>query len=550
MGDTALGTAMINPAFAHSTAGSSGSGRGSSCTNNSSQGVNCSNNAVACELISNRNNNCYGRRTRTGGAIYLGGTGSIHPFLGGQESESTSPESSPAFGALDCSDMTHYGSGSVILTNTGTLNNGHFISQGRFLRVQEKECVVTKCHNVQTTGSVPILPRTCGVSLSELSSDRSSGCSLSCSGISGNVRLAALPASASRMSNPLSSSLSNGNSPLGCAPLLLPHASPWTGFACHCHPTFVPPPPVPPHASSIRSKDPENGSSVTASEIQDATTGGSGEAGTLRQTSVPADALSRYKDDDEEEEEQENEENPNYTDLSSPASPIAIPAHQIGLEILSGSLSNSMTASKESESNTIKDLSSPSPGPNSPLPGDQEPVTPIPSEQQIKIGSAAISVKKSTVPPPVPEKPQSLAQHTFRPQQLTTTADPTADALHHQTVPQPIPSKTSPLGNWPHEQKDTNATVKLPMKENSANSQNQTANAAPRRRNGNHRLTDQQVHERLKVIVSKGNPHDKYRLVEKIRQGAFGVVYSGYDLTTRQLVAIKQMNLAQQPKKN
>ncbi|KAA0189357.1 Serine/threonine-protein kinase PAK 3 [Fasciolopsis buskii] len=400
MGDTALGAAMINPAVTHSTAGSSSSGRGSSCTTNSSHGVNCSNNAVASgvgvcgagshglssasliELMPNRNNNCHGRRTSTGGAIYLGGTGSIHPFLGGRASGSTIPESSPAFGARDCSDMTHYGSGSVTSTNTGTLTNGHFISQGRFLREHEKGCVVTECHSVQTTGSVPILPRTSGVSVSELSSDRSSGCSLSCSGISGNVSMAALPASASMMSNPLSSSLSNGSSPLGCAPLLLPHASHGTGVACHCHPTFVPPPPVPPHASSIRSTDPENGSSVTASEIQDATTGGSGEAGTLRQTSVPADALSRYspsleaprndhhnrsdlapdecvmvgdsssssEDDDdeeeEEEEEQEDEENPNYTDLSSPASPIANPAHQIGLEILSGSLSNSMTASK------------------------------------------------------------------------------------------------------------------------------------------------------------------------------------------------------------
>ncbi|VDM31059.1 unnamed protein product [Hydatigera taeniaeformis] len=79
----------------------------------------------------------------------------------------------------------------------------------------------------------------------------------------------------------------------------------------------------------------------------------------------------------------------------------------------------------------------------------------------------------------------------------------------------------------------------------------QHQHAAPRRRtnNNHHRLTDLQVYEKLRAIVSPGCPTDKYCVVEKIGQGASGVVCSGYEITTKKLVAIKKMNIAQQPKK-
>ncbi|CDS38239.1 PAK box P21 Rho binding [Echinococcus multilocularis] len=84
---------------------------------------------------------------------------------------------------------------------------------------------------------------------------------------------------------------------------------------------------------------------------------------------------------------------------------------------------------------------------------------------------------------------------------------------------------------------------------NSHNQQHQ--HAAPRRRtnNNHHRLTDLQVYEKLRTIVSPGCPTDKYCVVEKIGQGASGVVCSGYEIATKKLVAIKKMNIAQQLKK-
>ncbi|KAA0715254.1 Serine/threonine-protein kinase PAK 1 [Triplophysa tibetana] len=52
-----------------------------------------------------------------------------------------------------------------------------------------------------------------------------------------------------------------------------------------------------------------------------------------------------------------------------------------------------------------------------------------------------------------------------------------------------------------------------------------------------------------KIIVSVGDPKKKYTRFEKIGQGASGTVYTAIDIATGQEVAIKQMNLQQQPKK-
>uniref|UniRef100_A0A5K3EGW8 non-specific serine/threonine protein kinase n=2 Tax=Mesocestoides corti TaxID=53468 RepID=A0A5K3EGW8_MESCO len=64
------------------------------------------------------------------------------------------------------------------------------------------------------------------------------------------------------------------------------------------------------------------------------------------------------------------------------------------------------------------------------------------------------------------------------------------------------------------------------------------------------RLTDSQTLEKLRSIVSKGHPCEKYATLERIGHGASGVVYVGENIATKQKVAIKQMNLRQQPKKD
>jgi p21-activated kinase 1 len=54
----------------------------------------------------------------------------------------------------------------------------------------------------------------------------------------------------------------------------------------------------------------------------------------------------------------------------------------------------------------------------------------------------------------------------------------------------------------------------------------------------------------LKRICSEGDPREIFRNFNKIGQGASGGVYTGYERGSNRLVAIKQMNLEQQPKKD
>lgn len=62
-------------------------------------------------------------------------------------------------------------------------------------------------------------------------------------------------------------------------------------------------------------------------------------------------------------------------------------------------------------------------------------------------------------------------------------------------------------------------------------------------------MTDEEILEKLRTIVSVGDPNRKYTKMEKIGQGASGTVYTAIESSTGMEVAIKQMNLSQQPKK-
>ncbi|KAJ9588662.1 hypothetical protein L9F63_018051, partial [Diploptera punctata] len=63
------------------------------------------------------------------------------------------------------------------------------------------------------------------------------------------------------------------------------------------------------------------------------------------------------------------------------------------------------------------------------------------------------------------------------------------------------------------------------------------------------KMSDEEILERLRTIVSVGDPNRKYTKMEKIGQGASGTVYTAIETSTGMEVAIKQMNLSQQPKK-
>ncbi|NJR31388.1 protein kinase [bacterium] len=59
-----------------------------------------------------------------------------------------------------------------------------------------------------------------------------------------------------------------------------------------------------------------------------------------------------------------------------------------------------------------------------------------------------------------------------------------------------------------------------------------------------------EIAQRLKAICTVGDPTTQYHNLSKIGQGASGGVYSAYEVESNKCVAIKQMNLEQQPKKD
>uniref|UniRef100_A0AAY4AG51 non-specific serine/threonine protein kinase n=1 Tax=Denticeps clupeoides TaxID=299321 RepID=A0AAY4AG51_9TELE len=76
-----------------------------------------------------------------------------------------------------------------------------------------------------------------------------------------------------------------------------------------------------------------------------------------------------------------------------------------------------------------------------------------------------------------------------------------------------------------------------------------TSKAIDRQKKAKGKMTDEEIMEKLRTIVSVGDPKKKYTRYEKIGQGASGTVFTAIDVATGQEVAIKQINLQKQPKK-
>lgn len=88
----------------------------------------------------------------------------------------------------------------------------------------------------------------------------------------------------------------------------------------------------------------------------------------------------------------------------------------------------------------------------------------------------------------------------------------------------------------------------------SQNQPSQGGNVGPvpvqRRHNRNKPSSNVDIVTRLNAICTNADPTKLYRSLNKIGQGASGGVYTAYQVGSNRSVAIKQMNLEQQPKKD
>ncbi|KAF7201474.1 transcript variant X3 [Nothobranchius furzeri] len=118
---------------------------------------------------------------------------------------------------------------------------------------------------------------------------------------------------------------------------------------------------------------------------------------------------------------------------------------------------------------------------------------------------------------------------------------------------------TSPLGKDDDDDDDSPPPVVAPRPEHTKSVYTRSvidpipapdsAKAADRQKIKGGKMSDEEIMEKLRTIVSVGDPKKKYTRYEKIGQGASGTVYTAIDVATGQEVAIKQINLQKQPKK-
>ncbi|KAL4220382.1 Serine/threonine-protein kinase PAK 3 [Mactra antiquata] len=134
-----------------------------------------------------------------------------------------------------------------------------------------------------------------------------------------------------------------------------------------------------------------------------------------------------------------------------------------------------------------------------------------------------ISQNSLTSVTPVPPKP------------IETSGPVTPEEEEDEAPPPPIaarPDKTKSIYTKPIEDEKPNGT-------------HANKNERPKKK----KMTDEEIIEKLRTIVSLGDPNRKYTKMEKIGQGASGTVYIAIEVATGREVAIKAMNLSQQPKK-
>ncbi|ORX89503.1 Pkinase-domain-containing protein [Basidiobolus meristosporus CBS 931.73] len=122
----------------------------------------------------------------------------------------------------------------------------------------------------------------------------------------------------------------------------------------------------------------------------------------------------------------------------------------------------------------------------------------------------------------------------------------------HRPSPNPNP-KPIPIKQLPIRQPPQNLVPKpIPVRQNPQAITRDDVDIKPKAKLKDQRLstmTEPQIMERLKSIVSRGDPTSIYAKIKKIGQGASGSVYVARSLSSNQKVAIKQMDLGHQPRK-
>ncbi|XP_063393703.1 serine/threonine-protein kinase Pak isoform X2 [Cydia fagiglandana] len=193
---------------------------------------------------------------------------------------------------------------------------------------------------------------------------------------------------------------------------------------------------------------------------------------------------------------------------------------------------------------SVSRVSSSSPSSSTPTDTEHpEPPPPPPSRPDRTKSIYTKPIEEEEAPPPRPVPSPASPPHVPH---ATITAHPIPSRVEVSPAPTPLdrnknpaaaPAPQTPPAHAPH-----------PPPSNGAQTNTDTGRATGQQQRKK-KMTDEEILEKLRTIVSVGDPNRKYTKMEKIGQGASGTVYTAIETSTGMEVAIKQMNLSQQPKK-
>ncbi|CAH0394814.1 unnamed protein product [Bemisia tabaci] len=197
------------------------------------------------------------------------------------------------------------------------------------------------------------------------------------------------------------------------------------------------------------------------------------------------------------------------------------------VEIGRPNLRHPNSGSSHSHQSGLSHLSSSSPNSTTPTTDTEQPPTSTSEHED------------EAPPPPIPTRPDRTKSIYTKP------VEEEQPPVVQSNVPKtPITRPTN--GTVPAtilDKNKNNATTNIKALTNNSNA---TITSAEIR---NAKIGDDEVVEVLRSIVSVGDPKRKYTKMEEIGRGASGRVYTAIETSTGMEVAIKQMNLKQQPKK-
>ena len=196
-------------------------------------------------------------------------------------------------------------------------------------------------------------------------------------------------------------------------------------------------------------------------------------------------------------------------------------------------------------------LSSPSSHlPCPPLLPAPQPLLPSPSQQEAGAPTGATRLTGSSSTPSVfsstPEQDDTEDDHEPPPPPIATRPEKTKSIY---TKPIDEDEDDTPSLKFPPTVNENELTGQQPAVKSNNNNVNNNHKPASNERPKKKKMSDEEILSRLRQIVTVGDPNRKYTKMEKIGQGASGTVFTAIETATGMEVAIKQMNLQAQPKK-